>query len=288
MSSRWTRCSRCRSVQSRPAGRPGTLSWETATLLSFPDPEPAWDKPRSWSRGSIPESAAGRSHDRTRRRPLLVGRDPSATRSLAYPGTSGKTNYRLTLGRDFNPVILQNENIRIGIRSPQAPQPDPTTMLTGTLSSPALGWSVWKMISSSMRPGNVPDGTVTVRRYRPLRVGVSLGAIKTSTFSGLRITLKLVGRPSRTSRINWPEVPSLPLTATIRRIEGIRLIGPDAVPASTSWSLGCSGWSVATISSSRKVPRAMPGLNSRLTRYPPLALRFSSSLGVKGTGLATI
>src|SRR5208337_1488037 len=81
--------------------------------------------------------------------------------------------------------------------------------------------------------------------------------------------------------------PSLPLTATMRRIEGIRLIGPDAAPASTSWSLGCSGWSVSTVSSSRKVPRAMPGFNSRLTRYPPLALTFSSSLGVRGTGLAT-
>ena len=41
-------------------------------------------------------------------------------------------------------------------------QPDPTTILTGILSSATLGWSVWRMIWSSINPEGVPGGTVTV------------------------------------------------------------------------------------------------------------------------------
>ena len=119
----------------------------------------------------------------------------------------------------------------------------------------------------------------------PCRVGVSLGAIETSTFSGLRITLKLVGRPSRTSRVNWPEAPSLPLTATMRRIEGNRLIGPDAVPASSKLELGLVGVVGLDDQLLAESPQGHAGLELEVDPVPPLGLEALEFLGREGNRL---
>ena len=128
-------------------------------------------------------------------------------------------------------------------------------------------------------PGGVPGGTVTVRRYRPFRVGVSLGAIETSIFSGLRSNLKLVGRPSRTSMVNWPVPPCLPLIATIRRIEGIRLIGPAAEPASIKLVPGLVGMVGLDDHLFPECPQGHAGLELDLDPVSPFRLDLLESPG---------
>src|SRR5262249_34954724 len=123
-------------------------------------------------------------------------------------------------------------------------------IVVGILTSPALGWSVLRMISSSMWPAEVPGGTVTVSRYRPFWDAVSFGVILMSTLEGFRAISNLVGLAPRTSIVKSCVAPWLPLTLGIRNCGGTTLIGPVVRPAIDTFTTGRLGWSVSMINSS--------------------------------------
>ena len=161
------------------------------------------------------------------------------------------------------------------------------TMFTGTLSTATLGWSVWKMISSSMRPGDVPGGTVTVSRYRPLRVGVSLGTTDTSIFSGLCTNLKLVGRPSRTSNVMKPDALFAvdcdhPQDGGHQAYRTGRYAGEHKLVLGLVRMIGLDDQLFT------ECPQGHAGLELELDLIAAFQFEFLELLGVRGVGLATM
>src|SRR5208283_1424821 len=67
------------------------------------------------------------------------GLNPSATRSLAYPGPPGKTNYRLTLGRDFNPVMFLEREYQDRCKVAPGPSTRPHDDVDGNLELAGAG-----------------------------------------------------------------------------------------------------------------------------------------------------